>query len=80
LKKWANRDRQTSKTPIYTNIACAVVAGASANAAANPTDVLKVRMQAQGVSSTTTNRSLARLFIQIYQQEGVKGLYRVCFI
>jgi hypothetical protein len=68
-----------AKQSLYKNIACAVVAGASANALANPTDVLKVRMQAQGqlVPSDGRPKSLAGMFVEIYHKEGVKGIYRV---
>ena len=52
--------------------------GASANALANPTDVLKVRMQSN--QKGFLNKSLFKLFLEIYQQEGFKGLYRVLFV
>ncbi len=72
---------EAQRQSLYKNIACAVVAGASANALANPTDVLKVRMQAQGQLAASgavgKPNSLAGMFVEIYQREGVQGLYRV---
>ncbi|XP_071450565.1 mitochondrial uncoupling protein Bmcp isoform X2 [Hetaerina americana] len=77
-----------------TDIACAVVAGAVSSAIANPTDVLKVRMQARpvfvqpgggvsgaavaGVAAARDPRtmSLVACFVSVYQQEGVRGLWR----
>lgn len=57
------------------NIFCGMFSGATANAIANPTDVLKVRMQSN--QKSFLNKSLFSLFLEIYQQEGFKGLYRV---
>lgn len=57
------------------NIVCAVVAGAFSSAIANPTDVLKVRMQVQGIRVHSVG--LLRCFKDIYKNEGVSGLWRV---
>jgi solute carrier family 25 protein 14/30 len=59
---------------LYSNIACAVVAGMSSSALANPTDVLKVRMQ---TAATASNTTIYNAFRKIYKFEGVKGLWRV---
>ncbi|KAG8232942.1 hypothetical protein J437_LFUL014201 [Ladona fulva] len=77
-----------------TDIGCAVVAGAVSSAIANPTDVLKVRMQARpvyvqhgngGVGGTAVagvaardprNMNLVACFANVYQQEGIRGLWR----
>jgi solute carrier family 25 protein 14/30 len=56
-----------------TNIFCAVVAGMTSSALANPTDVLKVRMQ---VAATAGSGSLFGSFRKIYLLEGVAGLWR----
>lgn len=45
-------------------------------AIANPTDVLKVRMQVHGRG--TEELGLFGCFKQIYRSEGVTGLWRVC--
>jgi hypothetical protein len=55
------------------NIVCGVISGASANALANPTDVLKVRMQ----SAENKNGKMFKAFKDIYVNEGIFGLYRV---
>lgn len=57
------------------NMGCAIVAGAISSAIANPTDVLKVRMQVHGRGSH--EMSLVKCFHEIYVHEGVKGLWRV---
>ena len=61
------------------NVVCGVAAGVFASSLANPTDVLKVRMQAQGTSFAQTN-GMMHSFVTIYQQEGTKGLWRVSLI
>lgn len=57
------------------NMGCAIVAGAISSAIANPTDVLKVRMQVHGRGSH--EMGLVKCFHEIYVHEGVKGLWRV---
>jgi solute carrier family 25 (mitochondrial carrier), member 14/30 len=56
------------------NAILAMVAGAISAAIANPTDVLKVRLQVQG--RQVKNTSMARCFAEIYQNEGIRGLWR----
>jgi len=53
------------------NVACAVTAAVLAASVANPTDVLKVRMQA-----STTRGSLLTNFVDVWHLEGVRGLWR----
>lgn len=52
---------------------CGVVSGVISSTIANPTDVLKIRMQAQG---SLFQGSMIGSFIDIYQQEGTRGLWR----
>lgn len=59
------------------NIVCAALAGAISSAIANPTDVIKVRMQ---VTGSTTNISLFTCFQDVYKHEGIRGLWRVIYI
>jgi len=58
---------------VLINVVCAAVAGAISSAIANPTDVVKVRMQVTGVEG---NLSLFGCFRDVYQHEGVRGLWR----
>lgn len=51
------------------------LAGAISSAIATPTDVLKVRMQVHGRG--TDKRGLIGCFREIYQYEGISGLWRV---
>lgn len=59
--------------PFTVSLFCAVIAGAVSSAIANPTDVLKVRMQVQG---TAGNISLVDCFKDVYTREGISGLWR----
>lgn len=62
---------------LLTNTFCGVIAGAVGNSITNPTDVLKVRMQAKGKESAKIG--IVQSFRDIYTQEGFRGLYRgVC--
>lgn len=63
---------------VWANVLCAVVAGAISSAIATPTDVLKVRMQVHGKG--TEHRGLFGCFTEIYRLEGIRGLWRVCFL
>ena len=72
LKKWiASPDQED----MMTNIFCGIVAGSASSAIANPTDVLKVRMQA--CCSSLSNKSMFACFREVYQQEGLAGLWKV---
>ena len=64
---------------LLTNVLAGMVSGAFASAVANPTDVLKVRMQAaHGRGAGPTARGSVLLsFATMYREEGVRGLYRV---
>ncbi|XP_020292454.1 mitochondrial uncoupling protein Bmcp isoform X2 [Pseudomyrmex gracilis] len=64
---WATGDLVTI------NIVCAALAGALSSAIANPTDVVKVRMQ---VTGNETNMSLLSIFQDVYRYEGIRGLWR----
>ncbi|XP_035828679.1 kidney mitochondrial carrier protein 1 isoform X2 [Aplysia californica] len=57
------------------NVFCGVVAGITSSTIANPTDVLKIRMQARGSQPTACDNMLCS-FVKIYKQEGVAGLWR----
>lgn len=70
-----NRVGSPDKEDLSTNVFCGVVAGTVSSAIANPTDVLKVRMQA--CSTTLQQKSILECFQDVYQQEGLAGLWRV---
>lgn len=61
---------------MMTNIFCGIIAGVVSSAIANPTDVLKVRMQA--CSTSLQQKSMFECFGDVYRQEGISGLWRVC--
>ncbi|TRZ22463.1 hypothetical protein HGM15179_004670 [Zosterops borbonicus] len=55
------------------NVLCGVLSGVISSSIANPTDVLKIRMQAQG---RMIQGGMMGNFIQIYRTEGAKGLWK----
>jgi len=66
--------RHPSEERLTTNVMCGAVAGVVSSSIANPTDVLKVRMQAEGFRYA--GRPMLRCFGDIYHQEGIRGLWR----
>jgi solute carrier family 25 protein 14/30 len=72
--KQSATDRWGTNDIVLINIVCAAIAGAISSAIANPTDVVKVRMQITGIE---TNLTLFGCFQDVYQYEGVRGLWRV---
>ena len=57
------------------NLACAVFAGSLSSAIATPTDVIKVRMQAN-VTQGVEGQGFVTVASDIFNREGVKGLWR----
>ncbi|XP_072936407.1 mitochondrial uncoupling protein Bmcp [Epargyreus clarus] len=67
----ARRADGGAREHLPTNTFCAAFAGGLSSAIANPTDVLKVRMQVGD-----EKRNLVACFVEIYRVEGVRGLWR----
>jgi len=61
--------------PLYKKILAGAIAGATGAAIANPTDLVKVRLQAEEKRGTRY-RGTFHAFQSIYQKEGLAGLYR----
>uniref|UniRef100_A0A8I3W0F8 Solute carrier family 25 member 30 n=3 Tax=Callithrix jacchus TaxID=9483 RepID=A0A8I3W0F8_CALJA len=55
------------------NVICGILSGVISSTIANPTDVLKIRMQAQ---SSSFQGGMIGNFMNIYQQEGTRGLWK----
>ncbi|XP_075447229.1 kidney mitochondrial carrier protein 1 isoform X1 [Ascaphus truei] len=55
------------------NVSCGIISGVVSSCIANPTDVLKIRMQAHG---SLIQGGMIGNFISIYQQEGTRGLWK----
>ncbi|RZF43034.1 hypothetical protein LSTR_LSTR001212 [Laodelphax striatellus] len=72
LKKMLEREGEVGGG-VGVNVCCAVVAGIVSSAIANPTDVLKVRMQVLGGRD---GASLVSCFLDVYRHEGITGLWR----
>ncbi|KAK3586644.1 hypothetical protein CHS0354_024250 [Potamilus streckersoni] len=72
LKRLFVSDPKDETLPV--NVFCGVVAGIISSSIANPTDVLKVRMQAR--MNVDANETMFKAFYNIYKQEGVHGLWR----
>jgi len=58
------------------NLLSGIIAGAISSSICNPTDVLKVRLQAQTVTTAQQPQSMFAAFREIYRHEGLRGLYR----
>lgn len=72
LKRLMVHDPMDEK--LITNVFCGIIAGVISSCIANPTDVLKVRMQAQ--SGDAHKLSLIKSFTDIAKKEGFSGLWR----
>ncbi|XP_068686633.1 kidney mitochondrial carrier protein 1-like isoform X1 [Montipora foliosa] len=69
--------RNPKDETLFYNVIAGMVAGAVASAICNPTDVLKIRMQAEYQSgSVAIRKGLIHSFLSIFKAEGIRGLYR----
>ncbi|XP_007666838.1 kidney mitochondrial carrier protein 1 [Ornithorhynchus anatinus] len=55
------------------NVICGILSGVISSSIANPTDVLKIRMQAE---RNVTRGGMIGSFLSIYRQEGTRGLWK----
>lgn len=78
LKQSATDKWGSTTDLVLINIVCAAIAGAVSSAIANPTDVVKVRMQVG--TGIEANLTLLGCFQNVYHHEGVRGLWRVSTI
>ena len=70
------RGNARSSDNLSTKLLGGIISGASAIAIANPTDVVKVRLQAQGKSGAPKRyRGSFDCYHKIYLKEGLKGFY-----
>eukprot|EP00122_Pirum_gemmata_P010002 Pgem_evm1s9238 len=60
---------RATESTLVVDVASGVGAGVIASLAANPTDVLKIRLQAQKQSYTHESKNIFTLFTRIYKQE-----------
>jgi len=74
IKRTINTDPQ--KETLASNVFSGVVAGAISSAICNPTDVLKVRLQAQTAGTVNGSQGMLIAFSDMYRLEGMRGLYR----
>jgi len=64
----------TKDETLLANVCCGITAGVISSSIANPTDVLKVRMQAK--NEAFARMGLVRAFLDIARKEGIPGLWR----
>ena len=75
IKKVLSSPGETdSNFPMWKKLVAGTLAGAISSALCSPTDLLKVRLQAD--KAGTRYKGLADAFLSIVKQEGVLGLYR----
>ncbi|XP_071960467.1 mitochondrial substrate carrier family protein ucpB-like isoform X2 [Antedon mediterranea] len=66
-----------SNTPLYKKICAGGTSGAIGSSIATPTDLIRVRLQAQGRPGAETKYSgFISAFTHILKNEGIRGLYR----
>ncbi|XP_023209577.1 kidney mitochondrial carrier protein 1-like [Centruroides sculpturatus] len=63
-----------SEETLLKNVICGIMAGVISSSIANPTDVLKIRMQAQ--NKNFNKKGMINCFLEMYKNEGIKGLWR----
>lgn len=63
-------------TPLYLKITAGLISGTIASTLSNPMDLLKVRFQAAEGEEYRRLPSIWRAFVNLYQTEGVKGMWR----
>ncbi|XP_076312583.1 kidney mitochondrial carrier protein 1-like [Tachypleus tridentatus] len=66
--------RDAHDETLLKNVVCGVIAGVISSSIANPTDVLKVRMQAQ--HHQYAKKGMFNCFVNIYKNEGIRGLWK----
>ncbi|GAB6019891.1 hypothetical protein CHUAL_001426 [Chamberlinius hualienensis] len=66
--------KNTAEENMTVNVICGMLAGAVSASIANPTDVLKVRMQAQ--NGDFVKKPMIDSFMEISKKEGIRGLWR----
>lgn len=80
LRDAINPRAESRDAPLWTRIVAGAVAGTASAALANPTDVAKVRMQADGrlrlIGKTPRYSSTAAAFTTIAREEGLQAFYR----
>ena len=74
-KKKTNQIQKTEQMPFWKKVTAGLVSGAVGAAIANPTDLVKVRMQANE-SSKPKYANTFHAFRKIYAEEGIAGLYK----
>ncbi|KAI4139794.1 MAG: hypothetical protein L6R39_006116 [Caloplaca ligustica] len=76
-----------AQSPVHHQLLAGAAAGVAYNFAFFPADTIKARMQTEELSSTSTGSQFAKKHstfwstgVQLWQQQGLRGLYRGCGI
>lgn len=69
-------DEKKKKMPISIRLLAGITTGALSVMLAQPTDVVKIRMQGQGLTSTRIYKNSFQAYRSIATEEGVRGLYK----
>lgn len=73
-----SEDNRPTKTPVFVRVLAGSTTGILAVAVAHPTDVVKVRMQAQFGNNLGRYANSTDAYKKIFTKEGMKGLWRGC--
>lgn len=72
----STEDKRPHKTPVFVRVLAGSTTGILAVAVAHPTDVVKVRMQAQFGNNLGRYANSTDAYKKIFNKEGMKGLWR----
>lgn len=72
----STEDKRPHKTPVFVRVLAGSTTGILAVAVAHPTDVVKVRMQAQFGNNLGRYANSTDAYKKIFTKEGMKGLWR----
>jgi len=72
----SSQNKKGNDASLLTKILAGAAAGATGAAIANPTDLVKVRMQAEKPGEAQRYKNTMDAFVSIYKTEGIPGLYR----
>jgi len=79
FKKFLGVPDNSKLVPLWKKVLAGSAAGAISSIVANPTDLVKIRMQADGMAGTQGSRNYGGLlwaFVKIAKEEGILGLWR----
>ena len=75
-KFFSDSKKKTQDIPIYIRLMAGVTTGSISVLVAQPTDVVKIRMQGQGTTGSRIYRNSMEAYRSIAINEGIRGLWK----